>query len=429
MEKRLFDATFEGDVSALETFIQEDPLILERSLSLTSFHETPLHVAVLRGHLEFAKALLSHNPKLATESDSLGRVPLHVASAKGHVEIARELLRVGPSNACLARDRDGRIPLHVAIAKGGRVEVVTELTRACTESSRLRLERGETVFHLCVKENNLEALKVLVGELGGGSDNTKLLNAIDDDGNTVFHLAVLHKHLEIIKYLLTRPGIELNAVNKNGLTALNLIENSGRDLKGLEVLNLLLQSNNAQNTSNSRTLQPNEASNSGRNPSRPRTGSMDPSWKSFLTLSGKTHLEGFRGELFIGSAIIVTIAVLPMINMKVNPNGPLLDNVYILNTLSLVPALAIMILLLSGLSLKKEFCVWLVMQLMYTAIGFLGWNYIRAIVTNNDNRHLNNSTLVFMCVLFGLVIIVTFLNLIRLMGLVMAKIHTCVKKS
>ena len=71
MEKRLFDATLEGDVSALETMIQENPLILERSLSLTSFHETPLHVAVLRGHLEFAKALLSHNPKLATQPESM----------------------------------------------------------------------------------------------------------------------------------------------------------------------------------------------------------------------------------------------------------------------------------------------------------------------------------------------------------------------
>lgn len=426
MDKSLFDATLEGDVLSLKTLIQEDPLILERSISLTPYHESPLHVAVLRGHIEFTRAVLSHNPKLAAESDSVGRLPLHVASGKGHVEIVRELLRVGPSDACLARDKDGRIPLHVAVAKGGRVEVVTELTRACPESTRLRVERGESVLHLCVEHNNLEALKVLADELGAGEDdNTKLLNAIDDNGNTVFHLAVLHKHLEMITYLLTRPGIELNAVNKNGLTALNLIENSARDFKGLEVLNLLIQFN-AQKSSNSCSLRPGKASNSGNNV-RPRTGSRGSSWRSFLTLSGKSHLEDFRGELFIASAIIVTIAVLPVINMKVN--GSLLDNVYILNTLSLVPALAIMILLISGLPLRNRFCVWLVMQLMYTAIGFLGWNYIRAIVTNNENRHLNNSTLAFTCVFFGLVIMVSLLNVIRLIVLVMASINDCGKKS
>lgn len=437
MEKKLNDAAFEGNVLALKTLTQEDPLILERITSLTSFHETPLHVAVLRGHLEFTRALLSHNPKLATESDSLGRLPLHIAATKGHVEITRALLRVGPAGvSCVARDKDGMTPIHVAIAKGARVEVVRELTRASPESIRLRGERGESVYHLCVKYNNLEGLKVLVEELMGENDNNNLvINERDDNGNTIFHLAALHKHLEIIKYLLTRPGIELNAVNKNGLTALDLVENSPRDMKGLEILNFLLESNaqRANKSSSSFSLSSNnkasssptlntQANNNNARATRPK------SWKRFFTFSGKTHLEDLRGELFIVSAIIVLITALPIINMKINPNGPILDDDYSINSLSLVPALSIMILLVSGLPLKNKFCVWLILQLMYTAIGFLGLNYIGTIISN-ESRYVNLSVpLVLIYIWFGLLSIVSLLNTIRLIVLIVTTITGCVKR-
>ncbi|KAF7123172.1 hypothetical protein RHSIM_Rhsim12G0208400 [Rhododendron simsii] len=126
MGRRLYQACLSGSVSALDALIEIDQLILDRVSSLTCFSDdTPLHVAALRSHLDFTKALLARKPKLATELDSLRCSPLHLASAEGHVEIVRELLRVN-TDVCIARDEDGRIPLHLAVMKG-RVETIEYL--------------------------------------------------------------------------------------------------------------------------------------------------------------------------------------------------------------------------------------------------------------------------------------------------------------
>ncbi|KAE9453388.1 hypothetical protein C3L33_14707, partial [Rhododendron williamsianum] len=105
--RRLYEACLSGSVPALDALIEKDPLILDRVSSLTCFsNDTPLHVAVLHGHLDFTKALLARKPKLATELYSIRCSPLHLASAEGHVEIVQELLRVN-TDVCIARDQDG----------------------------------------------------------------------------------------------------------------------------------------------------------------------------------------------------------------------------------------------------------------------------------------------------------------------------------
>ncbi|XP_059638976.1 ankyrin repeat-containing protein At5g02620-like [Cornus florida] len=124
MDRRLYEASLSGSVPLLNTLMQEDELILDRAL-VTCFHETPLHIAAMRGHLGLTQALLRRKPKLATELDSHGHSPLHLASAEGHVEIVRELLYIN-SDVCNARDQDGRTPLHLTAMKG-QVGVIGEL--------------------------------------------------------------------------------------------------------------------------------------------------------------------------------------------------------------------------------------------------------------------------------------------------------------
>ncbi|XP_058193010.1 ankyrin repeat-containing protein ITN1-like isoform X1 [Rhododendron vialii] len=242
MGRRLYQACLSGSVPALDALIEEDQLILDRVSSLTCFSDdTPLHVAALRGHLDFTKALLARKPKLATELDSLRCSPLHLASAEGHVEIVRELLRVN-TDVCIARDQDGRIPLHLAVMKG-RVEVILELLRAEPESIHEKLSRGETVLHLCVKYNRQEAFKTLVQYLHSNHMEF-LLNAGDDNGNTILHLAAALKQKDNIEYLLGIKSVKdhTNVKNKNGSTALDVIEHCpNRDLKTMEIREFLLQ--------------------------------------------------------------------------------------------------------------------------------------------------------------------------------------------
>ncbi|KAF8401044.1 hypothetical protein HHK36_014347 [Tetracentron sinense] len=232
MEKRLYEASLDGNVPSLNELIKENELILDR-ISLARFGETPLHIAAMRGHLDFARAILSRKPKLATELDSQGYSPLHLASAEGHVDIVRELLSVG-KHLCSARVPDGRTPLHLAAEKG-QVDVIKELVQARPEVTRVRVDQGETVLHLCVKHNRLDALKVLVES----AMHDDFVNLKDDDGNTVLHLATAMKQLETIKYLLTRPGVDINALNEKSFPVLDVIELYPSDLKGMEIREFL----------------------------------------------------------------------------------------------------------------------------------------------------------------------------------------------
>ncbi|OAY39844.1 hypothetical protein MANES_10G127332v8 [Manihot esculenta] len=78
----IYQSSLKGDVAELDALLQQDQLILDR-VTITSCHETPLHIAAMRGHLQFAQALLKRKPKLAEELDSLCCLPLHLASAEG----------------------------------------------------------------------------------------------------------------------------------------------------------------------------------------------------------------------------------------------------------------------------------------------------------------------------------------------------------
>ncbi|KAM7515713.1 hypothetical protein LguiA_005296 [Lonicera macranthoides] len=52
--------------------MQEDELTLNHKVPITCFNESPLHAAAMKGHVDFAKALLQHKPDTDTELDSRG---------------------------------------------------------------------------------------------------------------------------------------------------------------------------------------------------------------------------------------------------------------------------------------------------------------------------------------------------------------------
>lgn len=183
----LYEASYKGCVSTLNSLIHKDPSILSK-ISRTDYTETPLHISASLGHLAFTKALLTHNPKLALELDSSKCTPLHVASSEGHVDIIKELLKVG-KQACLFPDENGRIPLHYA-AMRGRTVVVTELIKGKPTSLSFHDNGKIGVFHLCVAHNQLETLKALVKA-------EEELHNFMHDWNHILKLAILFKQVEV----------------------------------------------------------------------------------------------------------------------------------------------------------------------------------------------------------------------------------------
>ncbi|CAN1837024.1 Ankyrin repeat-containing protein At2g01680 [Linum perenne] len=236
----LYDAAMTGNTEILHGLFQRDSLILKR-FTLSSFSETPLHISVLAGHLDFTRELLRMNPGMATEVDSSNATPLHLASAPGHTEIVKALLNAD-SDACLVRDEDCRIPLHLAVIRG-RVRIIQELVLARPESVLVKLD-GDTVLHLCLRYNHLEALELLVQLINGDkSPSSSIICLGDQDRNTVLHLTVMLKQLQTTSYLVSLNSMGLlsvNCLNGHGSTALDCLELCPKDYKSLQIRDLLV---------------------------------------------------------------------------------------------------------------------------------------------------------------------------------------------
>ncbi|THG03166.1 hypothetical protein TEA_026398 [Camellia sinensis var. sinensis] len=197
MDRRLIVAAQIGDVDLLLNLIQYNSLILHY-VSLTE-EETPLYIASMAGHLNFVRKILELKPNFAEVLNQDGFSPLHIASVNGYLEIVKELLSLNVNrDLCTLMGRDKRIPLHYAAIK--------------------------------VKNNQIEALRVLVEHL----KNIKkegVLSMEDEHGSTILHLAILGR----------QAVVEVNSLNKNNLTALDVLLSFQRRAGDREIEDVLRQ--------------------------------------------------------------------------------------------------------------------------------------------------------------------------------------------
>ncbi|MCL7045392.1 hypothetical protein MKW94_014771, partial [Papaver nudicaule] len=227
MDERLFTAALTGNVVHLHQLLNEDPLMLH-SAALASA-ETPLHVASICGNLQFAKEMIRLKPEFAAELNQNGFGSIHLASANGHVEIVKELLMLNRDH-CRLKGRERSTPLHYAAVKG-RNDVINELISCCEDSVEDITIRDETALHLAVKNNQFEALRIMV-DMVRRLNKGEILNKKDQEGNTVLHLAASLKNREASIYIAiavelllnkapTFKPLEVNLMNKSNLTALD----------------------------------------------------------------------------------------------------------------------------------------------------------------------------------------------------------------
>ncbi|XVF89039.1 hypothetical protein PTKIN_Ptkin19aG0099300 [Pterospermum kingtungense] len=363
--------------------------------SESSLSDTPLHVAALLGDSAFARQLLSQNPELATELNSHGSTPLHVAAAKGYVGIVQDLLSVNP-DMCLAMDCDGRTPLHLAAIKG-RVEVLNELVRVKPEATRaLTGGGGESGLHLCLKNNRFGAFKVLVDAVG---KEDQFVNWRDSQGNSVLHIAVAKKQLQMIKYLLTNTKIEVNAQTANGYTALDLLLQGQRDLRDMEIKECMLKAGA------SRMSKPQSIGNNQEIVEVPqKLIPKETDSKPVVDHKHKHHdwLGRKRSALMVVASLLATVAF----QASLSPPGGVWPDDYsvdsnphkaglsvmaytdpgkyeafmILNTIVFLASLSIILLLISGLPMKRRRFMWMQMVIMWLAISALTSTYFVALI-------------------------------------------------
>ncbi|KAJ0030237.1 hypothetical protein Pint_12831 [Pistacia integerrima] len=212
-ESVLFMACERGKLDVVKQLLGYPWLLMFEMDSST----TCLHAAAWAGHTDIVKELLTARPQLAWQKKLNGGTPLHISCGKGHLDITRELLKLDPDLSSL-QDNEGRTPLHLAAIKG-RINIIDEILSTSLESAEMRTISGETVLHLGVKNNQYEAVKFLMETL----NITKLVNMPDNDGNTILHLATAGKLSTMVIYIL-KLGVNVNAINRKGYTALDVVE-------------------------------------------------------------------------------------------------------------------------------------------------------------------------------------------------------------
>lgn len=200
-------------------------------------------------------------------------------------------------------------------------------------------------------------------------------------------------YLQILNYLLTIPSIKANgnAVNRLGLTALDVLDQCPRDLKALETRQILMEAG---------VLRANDL----RPISKPLESSMDYSLTKRKRLLSRTWahyvnddhhwVEKQRGILIVAALVVVGMAF----NSGINPPGGAISNTqngrYELgnavqtevdmeqfnrfvayNTFTMIISFVIVLVLISGLPLRNKFLMWVLTIATLFSVVFMVATY------------------------------------------------------
>ncbi|CAA2945051.1 ankyrin repeat-containing BDA1-like [Olea europaea subsp. europaea] len=457
LENLLFEAAAEGNVNSLKKLLQEDPVILDRVI-VNIHSDTPLHVAAILGHIDFVKEILRRRPEFARELNLCQSSPLHLASAKGYIQVVRVLLSANPL-MCLARDRNGLTPLHLAAIKG-RIEVVKELVHAKCDAARVIVGQGRTILHLCVKYYQVEALKFLVNTFR----DQDFTNCKDSDGNTILHLAVADKQVETINFLLMESARDVNAQNLCGMTAMDVLICSRRDLRDEEIEESLKRAGAFGSMEKNSLVQINgNITSPGLNLCLDPTGlssNVKINLREKMFKQKDDWLEKKRSALMVVASLIATMAFQVGVNppsgvwqdtKKVDSHNNSVSKAYhhkagesifahnypieygeflICNTTGLIASLSIILLLMSGLPLRRRIFVWIFLVITWIAITAVALTYLKSIFVLTPEKDRQKGTVLLMVQLtimiwLGLMALLLIGHTIRLIMKMVRKLIKC----
>ncbi|KAL1809876.1 hypothetical protein ACET3Z_026866 [Daucus carota] len=449
MEIKLYDACVEGDAEKLEALMREDKLILARLSLLSCSNHTPLHLACMLGHFNLAKSLLSYKPDFASWFDSQGRSPLHLASANGYANIVQLLLQINPK-MCRICDEDGRTPLHLAVMNGQH-ESAAELLKANSD-----FDPGK-VLQLCVMYNRLNILVLVLG-----SNFADLSTIKDEKGNTVLHSATEVKRVQMIKYLVTRGEVlDLNAVNKNGLTALDIIEQMPQDVKTMEIKELLISAGSLRAKLNKGATSEIVVEQGPAAPDKNKKGVKKKNSKSSSNFPKKQPKKD--KNLLVAASVIAAMAYQAALSppgglaavdattnlapsydtYKLKPATSVVsafmqgysDVFWISNTIAFMAALSVIFLYVSGARLHQRFLVWLIRLGMWITLSAMTSAYVCAVLAINPDEDIHKPGSTFFALAIGLVawaglIALTFVVLVfKSLSYIVRKFFTMIKRA
>ncbi|KAF5191642.1 Ankyrin repeat-containing protein itn1 [Thalictrum thalictroides] len=175
-----------------------------------------LHIAASQGHQAVVQVLLQHDPGLSKTLGPSNTTPLISAATRGHTSVVEELLWKDSGLLEISRS-NGKNALHLA-ARQGHVNIVKALLDKDPQLARRTDKKGQTSLHMAVKGVSAEVVKLLL------EADAAIVMLPDKFGSTALHIATRKKRVEIVNVLLCLPDTNVNALNRDHKTALDIAE-------------------------------------------------------------------------------------------------------------------------------------------------------------------------------------------------------------
>ncbi|CAF1186000.1 unnamed protein product [Adineta ricciae] len=220
-KNKLHKASWEGNLNKVMRLAQPGQINVKDQQQ-----RTPLHLAVVKGHLEIVKHLVQRGAKLNVV-DSDQRTPLIKAVLSGsqnpqlNYQICQVLINGDNDAAINHLDKLGRSALHYAIDYGNE-DLVNLLLSNENCDPNLRDQEQRTPLHLAVKRNNVLIVRAL---LSNDHKQQADLNQVDRNGQTPLHVAASVGYADIVRLLLLsdlEEPCDPSIVDSQQLTALHL---------------------------------------------------------------------------------------------------------------------------------------------------------------------------------------------------------------
>ncbi|KAJ4960931.1 hypothetical protein NE237_020841 [Protea cynaroides] len=192
------------------------------------------HVAALRGNLGIVEELLSRWPELCKSCDATNTSPLYSAARQDHLEVVNAILDADESSIRIVR-KNGKTALHNAVRYGLHRIVRTLIDRDPGIIS-IKDKKGQTALHMAVKGQDPSIVEELLYA------DPSILNARDKKGNTALHVATRKCRSQIVILLLGYASVEVNAINCQKETAMDLAEKLSYGEPALEIQEALAES-------------------------------------------------------------------------------------------------------------------------------------------------------------------------------------------
>lgn len=225
----------------------------------------PIHHACSKGAPEgVITALLNSNPKGAQSKDDQGRLPIHHACRKNSTEkIIKALLKTYPKGAQVKDDQD-KLPIHYVCQNGGSEDVINILLSAYPNSINVKNGFGYTPIAEAKAMDSpkmekvvavLEKFKKSNPQLGGDLDDVAAAKLLDETNKRakaaetsareaqeqqnilmrkLAEMELVSKKMEQQINNLSRMGAQMKSNLAEGVTAREVLEKFGEELKNLK---------------------------------------------------------------------------------------------------------------------------------------------------------------------------------------------------